>query len=290
VELERRGMGDETMSSADVVISYRREDVDAAGRLADWLADHFGGSRIFIDDQIRAGERFPAVIEEAISDCDVVVAVITAHWSDGLDNPDDWVRREIRAALAADKAVVPVLMHGIEPPAAQDLPEEMAPLAETQMISITARDYRDDVNELVEALQRHVPDVVPTTVLSNIPTRNRPEARAAWDAPGSIERVRERLETALAASSIDIDDESNGVLQLSGGNKWKARLLSGLTGPLERLPMKGYLRITDRSASVLIEVLLTEDWGTGILGGIAGRYETRFEKAIAALRDATARR
>jgi hypothetical protein len=67
------------MSSAEVMISYRREDIDAAGRLADWLGEHFGSSRIFIDSQIRAGERFPAVIEEAIRDCDVVVAVITAH-------------------------------------------------------------------------------------------------------------------------------------------------------------------------------------------------------------------
>lgn len=277
------------MSSAEVMISYRREDIDAAGRLGEWLGEHFGSSRIFIDSQIRAGERFPGAIEEAIRDCNVVVAVITANWRAGLDHPDDWVRREIHEALAAGKAIVPVLMHGIEPPAAADLPEEMAPLAETQMISVTARDYRDDISELIETLERYVPDSLPTIVFPDIPAGDRVEARDAWDASWSVDRVRERLLGALEASEIHIAGERDGVLQLSGGQKWKARLLGGLTGPEARLPIKGFLRLTDREASVLVEVLLAEDWGAGVLGPISGRYEIRFEKAIAALRKSTAR-
>jgi hypothetical protein len=200
------------------------------------------------------------------------------------------VRREIREALVAGKAIVPVLMHGTEPPAADDLPEEMAPLAETQMIAITARDYKDDVSELVETLERYVPDALPTVAFPDIPTGGRVEARAAWDASWSVSRVRERLLAALQASKIDVAGEVDGVLQLSGGEKWKARLLGSLTGPEERLPIKGYLRLTDREASVLVEVLLSENWGTGVLGPIGGRYEIRFEKAIAALRQSTARR
>jgi hypothetical protein len=272
------------------MISYRREDVDAASRLGDWLADHFGGSRIFIDTEIRAGDRFPAVIEAAIRDCDVVVAVITDHWRDGLDDDDDWVRREMREALAANKPVVPVLMHGIGLPAAADLPEELLPLAETEMIPITARGYRSEISELVGVLEQYVPDALPTVAFSDISAKNRPEARAAWDAPGSVDRVRERLLATLEGSEIHVSGELNGVLQLSGGSKWKARLIGSLTGPEERLPIKGYLRVTNRSASVLVEVLLTEDWGPGILGGVTGRYESRLEKVITALRGATARR
>ncbi|MGH2948625.1 MAG: hypothetical protein ACRDPC_20610 [Solirubrobacteraceae bacterium] len=39
-----------------------------------------------------------------------------------------------------------------------------------------------------------------------------------------------------------------------------------------------------------IEVLLAEDWGRGIFAGVSGRYDSRFGKVLADLRQTTARR
>lgn len=285
-------MGDReaAISSADVMLSFRHEELDAASRLADWLGDHFGGSRVFIDTRIQGGDRFPVEIEAAIRDCDVVVAVIGPAWRDDLDQPDDWVRRELRLALEVEKLIVPVLLGGVEPPGAAELPPDLAPLAEAQMVPIGVRSYRDNVAELVAVLERHISAPLPRTAFPEVPAGDRPEARAAWDAPGTLERVRGRLLEALTASAVRVADEVNGELRLAAGSKWKARLIGSFTGPEKRLPIEGRLRLTDRDASVLVEVLLAEDWGPGLMVALSGRYESRFDKVIAALRQATARR
>jgi hypothetical protein len=91
-----------------VFISYRRQDASAyAGRLYDRLADRFGADKVFMDvADIRPGAVFTKAIEEAVNDCDVLVAVIGRGWltiaaEDGtrrLDQPEDyaagsWARR-----------------------------------------------------------------------------------------------------------------------------------------------------------------------------------------------------
>ena len=61
-----------------IFISYRRDDSAAsAGRLYDHLAHHFGKEQVFRDlDAIAPGTEFEKVIEEQISQCNVLVAVI----------------------------------------------------------------------------------------------------------------------------------------------------------------------------------------------------------------------
>ena len=96
-------------SSLKIFISYRRDDsAGYAGRLFDNLSAHFGKDQIFMDiDRIEPGEDFVQVIETAVGSCDVLIALIGRHWltvTDGtvrrLDNPNDFVRLEIAAALA----------------------------------------------------------------------------------------------------------------------------------------------------------------------------------------------
>src|SRR5690606_32211272 len=101
-----------------IFLSYRRADAPAAaGRLYDRLARHFGAAQVFRDiDTIEAGEDFERAIEDAIAGASAVLVVIGPRWVDmrengvrRLDDPADYVRREVELALEADTLLVPVL-------------------------------------------------------------------------------------------------------------------------------------------------------------------------------------
>lgn len=121
-----------------IFISYRREETAAyAGRIFDRLSGHFGEDRVFMDvDSIAIGMDFTKAIVEAVSGCDILLALIGRDWptitdSRGrkrLDNPEDFVRIEIEAALQRDIRVVPVLVDGASLPYADDLPPSLQPL------------------------------------------------------------------------------------------------------------------------------------------------------------------
>jgi hypothetical protein len=73
-----------------------------------------------------------------------------------LDNPDDFVRREVAEALQRDNiTVIPVLVEGAAMPAPEDLPDELKDLSRrnAKEISDTRWDY--DVGELVKELGKH---------------------------------------------------------------------------------------------------------------------------------------
>jgi TIR domain len=100
-------------ASSRVFISYRRQESSGlAGRLYDWLAARFGNDQVFMDvDTIALGVDFAEVITQAVSTCQVLLAVIGPRWLDltdengqrRLDDPNDIVRLEIAAALERGK-------------------------------------------------------------------------------------------------------------------------------------------------------------------------------------------
>jgi TIR domain len=107
------------LTAGRVFISYRREESSGlAGRLYDRLAARFGDDQVFMDvDTIDLGVDFADVITQAVSTCEVLLAIIGPRWltatdDDGqrrLDDPDDTVRLEIAAALERDIRVIPIL-------------------------------------------------------------------------------------------------------------------------------------------------------------------------------------
>jgi hypothetical protein len=73
------------------------------------------------------------VITGAVQSCAVLLAVIGGRWleaagPDGrrLDDPDDFVRLEIEAALARGVRVIPVLVDGTTMPRPDQLPASLA--------------------------------------------------------------------------------------------------------------------------------------------------------------------
>jgi hypothetical protein len=148
-------------ASGRVFMSYRRQDArGSAGRIYDRLADRYGDAQVFMDvDTIPLGVDFAKVITQAVSTCQVLVAVIGPRWltaSDErgrrLDDPDDFVRLEITAALERDIRVIPVLVEDAVMPRRQELPENLAGLAGRNALRVRHESFRSDTDRLLEAI------------------------------------------------------------------------------------------------------------------------------------------
>lgn len=123
-----------------IFLSYRRQDsADICDRLSDHLRRRYGNSRVFRDTTaILAGSTFPQAIQQALDDCRVMLVVIGPGWLDArdeqgrrrLDDPQDWVRREVATGLREGKRVIPVLVRGARMPTIGELPEDMRELAQ----------------------------------------------------------------------------------------------------------------------------------------------------------------
>lgn len=147
------------MSAPRIFVSYRRDDSSAnAGRLFDWLARQFGRERIFLDtDKIASGADFPRVLEERLAASDVLLAVIGPQWltiADAagrrLDQPDDYVRREIATALAGETRVIPVLVGRARMPPADSLPDALRALATRNAARLEDASFERDFDVLVD--------------------------------------------------------------------------------------------------------------------------------------------
>lgn len=146
-----------------IFVSYRRDDSSGhAGRLSDRLVEHFGRDRIFMDiDTIEPGEDFVTVIENAVGSCEVLIAIIGRHWlsSPGgttgrLDNPNDFVRLEIAAALNRDTRVIPVLVQRASMPKPKELPDDLAKLTRRNAVELNDLRWQSDVDQLIKAIER----------------------------------------------------------------------------------------------------------------------------------------
>ena len=120
-------------------ISYRRDDsAGHAGRVRDRLEREFGADLLFMDvDAVPLGVNFVKVLRDEVTKCDALLAIIGPNWANVLDNnghrrfddPNDFVRIEIAAALLRDIPVIPVLLDGAVIPKAENLPVELQEFA-----------------------------------------------------------------------------------------------------------------------------------------------------------------
>ncbi|MFM7325523.1 MAG: toll/interleukin-1 receptor domain-containing protein, partial [Nodosilinea sp.] len=109
--------------TGSIFISYRRDhSASDTGRIYDRLAQEFGRDNVFKDvDSIPFGVDFAQHIDQEVSRCQVLLAVIGKAWlTPRLQNPDDFVRLEIESALKRGIPVVPVFLEGVTGPPPRD--------------------------------------------------------------------------------------------------------------------------------------------------------------------------
>jgi hypothetical protein len=147
-----------------IFICYRQFDsAGHAGRLFDTLSGKFGREQIFMDVAgVEPGADFVEVIEMSVISCHVLLAVIGRNWltyKEGskrkrrLDDPNDFVRLEIRTGLERDIRTIPVLVQGAEMPLVHSLPEEIKKLTRRQAFELRDSRWDYDVAALISSLE-----------------------------------------------------------------------------------------------------------------------------------------
>jgi flavin reductase (DIM6/NTAB) family NADH-FMN oxidoreductase RutF len=149
-----------------IFLSYRREDTGyVAGILYERLQKVFGSSSVFIDvDTIPLGVDFREHLYNAVSKCDVLLAIIGDSWlgsinqtARAIDNPTDFVRIEIEAALQRKIPIVPVLVGKAQMPMEDALPETLRPLVFRNAAELrSGRDMNHHIESLIQGLQVHL--------------------------------------------------------------------------------------------------------------------------------------
>ena len=168
---------------AKIFLSYRRQDSAAVALwIDDRLRAHFGDDAIFMDlDSIPFGVDFRQNIASALDQCAVLVAVIGRNWAGEpgahrrIDDPRDFVRIEIEAALERNLPVIPVLIDRAPMPGEADLPPSLAQLAYLNAAPVdVGRDFKRHVDRLIRGIELHL-----GRVPSAAPTQDRPREAAA---------------------------------------------------------------------------------------------------------------
>jgi hypothetical protein len=149
-----------------IFLCYRRDDSEwPAQWIYNDLVKHFGSESVVWDiDTIPYGVDFREYLNKEVSKCDILLAVIGDKWLEILkqrsDQPNDFVRVEIQAALERGIPVVPILVGEKPVPNEEDLPPELANLSYTQAAKVRAgADLNTHLKRLVEGLDRRLSDL-----------------------------------------------------------------------------------------------------------------------------------
>ncbi len=147
-----------------VFISYRRADAPGyvRGLMSD-LRNTFGSKQIFLDmEDIAVGSDFSLIIDEAVSNCELLLVIIGPNWLELRDesgqrrihNENDFVRLEIAVALERKIPVIPVLVENAKIPKAEELPQEIKQLSTLQVNLLTYERWDDDMARLIAAIEK----------------------------------------------------------------------------------------------------------------------------------------
>src|SRR5687768_553443 len=139
-------------------ISYRREDTqEFARQLHDELERLYGGKRVFLDRaDIAHGARWRDEVNDAVAQCDMVIALIGPRWAALLNERDpeqDVLCYELATALRLNKTLVPVLLDGVAMPEASLLPATLQPLPTIQALPVRTADFDRGLRELLGILK-----------------------------------------------------------------------------------------------------------------------------------------
>ena len=178
-------------------INYRRDDTKEVARaLHSELQRVLEHGEVFLDHrEIEPGASFPDTLRTEIERATVVLVLIGPKWltlqsADGvrrLDEPDDWVRKEIELTLNNGKRIVPVLVDQARPLTKSNFRTvpSIEAAAELQSIPLTTQDWKSHFEAILTLLEglgfrrgkttEAGPIALPVSSIfrSNIPARGR---------------------------------------------------------------------------------------------------------------------
>jgi len=203
---------------ARIFINYRRQDSEGyAGRLYDHLLRHFEAEQVFMDvDSIPPGVDFVTFLDEAVAQCDVLLAVIGSTWTEASDSDgarrlmleDDFVRIEIESAIRQGKLIVPVLVGGAKMPRSADLPIGLQPITRRNAVELKHAQFANDIDRLAEGIRRLTAVKAPATAAVRAEKETalkaiRSDLIAATDSPLYPLRQENRFFPVLGDGDVD---------------------------------------------------------------------------------------
>ncbi|GAA1362156.1 toll/interleukin-1 receptor domain-containing protein [Streptomyces beijiangensis] len=149
---------------ADVFINYRTGDgEETATTLERDLTRRFGAGRIFRASQsIQPGEFFDDELLTAVRRSSLLIAVIGKEWagSPRLQDPKDWVRKEIVEAFRCAIPVVPVLVgRGTDRLDSTQLPRALGKLARCHSVRFDTQNAEYDILRIGDFLAKRLPEL-----------------------------------------------------------------------------------------------------------------------------------
>jgi DNA-binding SARP family transcriptional activator len=150
-----------TAPAPTVFLSYRRHDTGAhARRLRESLLQWFGPEQLFMDvDAIEPGVDYLHALNEALAASDALIVLIGPGWlapgpsgRPRLEDPDDFVRIEIRAGLERGIRVIPLLFDGARFPPVDQLPSDIQGLAYLQALDMDGERWTTNLERLRTAV------------------------------------------------------------------------------------------------------------------------------------------
>jgi hypothetical protein len=152
---------------AEVFINYRTGDGEwPAAFLDDKFKRRYGHDRVFRDaTSLGPGHDFRAELQRRLERCTVLIVIIGPNWLPArdeagrrrLDNSGDYVRMEIAESLSRKIRVLPVTLNDVRLPLMDELPAEIADLAQRQSRVFRSRYYQADFKEIVSIIDEEIP-------------------------------------------------------------------------------------------------------------------------------------
>jgi TIR domain/Tetratricopeptide repeat/NB-ARC domain len=205
-----------------VFINYRGEDSHSYGALLyTELTRHFGDEHVFLDaESIPAGADFVQELLGRVRSAPVVLAVIGPRWLTAtdpatgqrrIDDPDDWIRRELTEAFTAGVRVIPVLTDQAKLPREAELPADIAALSRCQSRHLRRREPIADLARIVTDLT----SLDPTLAAAARSRDNTPRQLPA--APGQFTGRAGELAALTDATTTAADVGATVVISAIGG-------------------------------------------------------------------------
>jgi hypothetical protein len=219
-----------------------------------------------------------------------------------LENPADFVRVEIEAALARDMRVIPVLVEDAKMPSPDELPHGLVPFTLKNALRLRGVWWREDVDGLLLALER-IAEEKPGAERAEQAERKRAEqARHERAKRERAERdARERAEQEQVEQAREADERRRTqtgifICYRREDSRWQARLLAdalqerfgeeNVFVDVERIGIGSWraqiAQALDASAVVL--VVIGPNWLEELERRGEGKDEVRFEIAAAITR------
>ncbi|MFI0738208.1 toll/interleukin-1 receptor domain-containing protein [Streptomyces sp. NPDC021100] len=220
-----------------VFVNYRTNDEEATATLVDReLSRVFGDENVFrASKSIGMGSRFPQELLTAVRRSTVLLAVIGPRWlkpagpggRSPLEDENDWTRREIHEALETGAIVIPLLVGGAQRLRHEELPVEIADLAECQYRRLNHRNADADLKTLTDDLVKLSPELAAAARSNGYQAPAEDQAAEVGEARVKAQVIKHRQRGGIGNLDGDFSgtlvNEPQGPVHTGSGHLYQAR-------------------------------------------------------------------